>query len=229
MFRVAGVVGKMFFDVRDGRPDVGVLWGLRAEGGGEGFGQFFSVILIERPLSSHGVIIGIYQDSHPFALGLVECRHERLFPAGDLFVKKFRRRQEGGGGMSAEHDAACFRKVFQSFFKYEIMRIGEMDLGEFPGEHVAEIRGVGNDDQFMTEFSQLIRICLHRCAVQDEFLFVKSDGIFRVISEKQRVFGEIDGPAFCDRGVVCEELMGKNEGDGGHRAGGSDGFSYPHH
>lgn len=73
-----------------------------------------------------------------------------------------------------------------------------------------------NDDHLMPKRLQFFGVGLHRCAVQDEFLFVKRYGIVGIVTEYQRIFDEIDGSTFRDGGMVFEKLVRENQGRAGH-------------
>ena len=118
--------------------------------------------------------------------------------------------------MDVESDATLFRKGSQTFFHDEIVGISEVKICQGFWQLFPVVRCVRHRLDVVAETTQLIGVGLHRCAVQDEFLLMKSDRMVAVISEKQRVFREIDRPPGVDAGVIFEELMRENESDGGH-------------
>ena len=128
--RATRVVRKMFFNIRDGLFDIGVVSRLGRKRRDVVFREFFAIVLIKRPLTTGRVPIGIDHDIHALPLRLIEGGHERFFAACNMFDQELRRREKRRCRVKVKPDTGFFRIPTQAFFENEIVRFGEMDIAQ---------------------------------------------------------------------------------------------------
>ena len=182
-------------------------------------GQFFAVVGVKTPSTADRRAIGVNQQVHPPALHLIEAPHQGFFARSKKVGHNLVRGQQHRCRQQLQPALALTAERRQPLVEQIIDRVDEMEAAHtvLPELEKMLFRGRGEVVRAMADLKSLITQPLHvgrdRGAMEQQTLEMNPQRPSGIRAEEKWILEQNDRASRLQRGMVREELMGKDQRD----------------